>query len=108
MKVNSFNAVKRPLPHRNARHKTLLKPLHQVPPHSPHPCALAKDIHRHGRAETHELNDADDDKDLFRALGLEPVGEEEGEGEAVEDICSKLVSMSKNGGLKGKNYFSRN
>ena len=69
----------------------MLKPLHQILPHGPHPRALAKDIHRHRGTETYELNDADDDKDLFRALGLEPIREEEGEGKAVEDVFTKLV-----------------
>lgn len=56
-----------------------LEPFHQVPPHGPHPGSFAVYVHGYGCQQASQLNGADDLEDAFRAVGLEPVVEEEGE-----------------------------
>ena len=63
-----------------------LKLLHQVLPHSPHPRSLAIDVHWDGRKQTGDLDPPNGDKDILRAVGFEPLVEEEGEDEAVENV----------------------
>jgi hypothetical protein len=75
----------------------ILKLLHQVLPHRPHPRSLAVHVHGDGEKQTGHLDAANGDENLLAPVGFEPVGEEEGEDEAVEDIwcgVSMLMSLS--------------
>lgn len=73
---------------------------HHVLPHSHHPSSFAKDIHRNGREQTTDVYAAQGDENIFAAVGFQPVGEEEGENEAVEDIYENVSIYSKFDGRK--------
>jgi hypothetical protein len=80
----------------------ILKFLHQVFPHRPHPRSLAVHVHRDGEEQTAHLKTANGDENFLAAVGFEPLGEEEGEDEAVEDVChgvNILVSLANSGGM---------
>lgn len=80
-------------PHPKKRHMMqysqmiCLKLLHQILPDGPHSRPLTIYIHGDRKKHATELNAANSQKSLFAAARLEPVGEEEGEDEAVEDVC---------------------
>jgi hypothetical protein len=40
------------------------------------------------------VNPTQGDEDIFAAVGFEPIREEEGEDEAVKDICPALASIT--------------
>jgi len=64
----------------------ILKLLHQILPHRPHAGSFPINVHWNRREQQTELNAAQGEKHSFRAVGLKPVVEEEGEDEAVKDV----------------------
>jgi len=82
-----------------------LELLHQVLPHGPHARPLAVDVHRDRRQQTRHLDASNGDEHLLRAVGLEPAVEEEGEDQAVEDVCASVsVSLT---GREGRGWGER-
>ena len=83
------------------------EPLYHVPARGPHTRALAVYVHGDGGEQTGDLDAADGEEDVLGAGGLEPVGEEEGEDEAVEDVWRRtrqraIEEGGKDGGRVGR------
>lgn len=69
-----------------------LKLLHELLTHRPHARSLAVNVHGYRSEKARDLDAANDQKDRLWAVGFQPVGEEEGEDEAVEDVWQERVS----------------
>lgn len=81
------------VPHDSMALCTSLEFLHQILPDRPHPRPFAVNVHWDGRQQAGQLDASNSNERVFCPVSSKPAIEEEGEDEAVKDVCCNAFSI---------------